>query len=110
MMANTRRKFTAEFKQEAVRLAQQPGVSTRSVAMNLGLDVSVLRRWVEKAQSRKGQGRARRDGGHAMRASVPSTSSRRITSIANSSPRRPIARSDCKNPRRLPVNAGLPLV
>jgi transposase len=41
-----RRRFTAEFKREAVRLADRSGASVASIAQDLGLNVSVLRRWI----------------------------------------------------------------
>jgi transposase len=43
-----RRRFTAEFKREAVRQAQQPGVSSAKVAQDLGLNANMLRRWVRQ--------------------------------------------------------------
>jgi len=51
-MARNRRYFTDEFKREAVRLVEQPDGSVSQVARDLGLDASVLRRWV--AQMRGG--------------------------------------------------------
>ncbi|KAB0614682.1 transposase [Castellaniella defragrans] len=45
-MARTRRHFTDEFKREAVRLAEQPDTNVSRIAQDLGLDPSVLRRWV----------------------------------------------------------------
>ena len=56
-MGESRRRFPEEFKREAVNLASQPGVSVSSVARNLGVDVSVVRRWVEKARSGKWESR-----------------------------------------------------
>jgi transposase len=47
----SRRKFTDEFKREAVRLASRPGNSISSVARELGLNVGVLRRWLMNAKS-----------------------------------------------------------
>ena len=46
----TRRKFTDEFKREAVKLATQPGVTVTTVARELGVDRSVLRAWVRKTE------------------------------------------------------------
>jgi transposase len=51
-MTRTRRTFTDEFKREAVRLVEQPGGAVSQVARDLGLEPSVLRRWV--AQMRGG--------------------------------------------------------
>jgi len=47
-MGNTRRKFGAEFKCEAVRQALQPGNAVATVAQDLGVHESVLRRWLKK--------------------------------------------------------------
>lgn len=46
-----RRKFTREFKLEAVRLIQDQGVSYAQVHRDLDVHESVLRRWVEQANS-----------------------------------------------------------
>ena len=43
-----RRRFTAEFKREAVRLAQQPGKSRAKVAQELGLNANMLGRWIRQ--------------------------------------------------------------
>jgi len=43
-----RRKFSSEFKAEAVRLATQAGVAVSSVARDLGINDSVLRRWMKE--------------------------------------------------------------
>jgi transposase len=45
-MANTRRKFSAEFKREAVGQVEKPGNSVALVAKELELGDGVLRRWV----------------------------------------------------------------
>lgn len=46
-MGKGRRKFTDEFKREAVKLCNQPGAVVTQIARDLGLDQSVLRRWVQ---------------------------------------------------------------
>jgi transposase len=46
----TRRKFTDEFKREAVKLATQPGMPLTKVAAELGVERSVLRRWILNTQ------------------------------------------------------------
>ncbi len=61
MNQKPRRKFSQEFKQDAVKLVTDQGYRISEAARNLGVDVSVLRRWVkgretEKADSR-GNGR-----------------------------------------------------
>jgi len=43
-----RRRFTPEFKREAVRLARQPSAVTSKIAEELGLNANVLRRWVHQ--------------------------------------------------------------
>ena len=48
-----RTKYSAEFKREAVKLAEQEGVSRSKVARELGLNVTMLARWVREAQSGK---------------------------------------------------------
>ena len=53
-----RRKFTDEFKAEAVRLARESGKSVGQIARDLDLVESVLRRWVEQAQIEEGHGPA----------------------------------------------------
>ena len=50
-MGTGRRKFTDEFKREAVRLCNQPGAAVTEIARDLGLDQSVLRRWVQLERS-----------------------------------------------------------
>lgn len=47
MATRERRKFTPEFKREAVKLAEQPGRSLSAVARELGVERSVLKRWVD---------------------------------------------------------------
>ena len=48
-----RRKFTAEFKREAVRLATQPGASRAKVSRELGLNANMLGRWTRQFKSGK---------------------------------------------------------
>ena len=40
-----RRKFSAEFKREAVELTHRPQASVRQVAQELGVNANVLSRW-----------------------------------------------------------------
>lgn len=42
-----RRKFTAEFKEEAVKLVTDRGYKTSEAARNLGIHTTQLRRWVK---------------------------------------------------------------
>jgi transposase len=48
MVRKTRRKFSPEFKREAVARFHASGKSVAVVAQELGLHVNVLRDWVEK--------------------------------------------------------------
>lgn len=62
----TRKKYTKEFKLEAVRLARQPGVTAREIAEDLGISESVLHRWkkalsVDGDQAFPGNGRLKSD-------------------------------------------------
>jgi transposase len=45
----TRREYTAEFKREAVRLAEERG-NKSDVARELGIHLSMLRRWKKELQ------------------------------------------------------------
>jgi transposase len=45
----SRKHYNEEFKREAVRLAIQPGVTVTGIARDLGINVSILRRWVKEA-------------------------------------------------------------
>lgn len=44
-----RRRFSLEYKSEAVRLVQQSDVSVSEIARNLGINDNMLRRWVKEA-------------------------------------------------------------
>jgi transposase-like protein len=48
-----RRHHSVFFKAEAVGACQQPGVSIASIALARGLNASLLRRWVQEAESGK---------------------------------------------------------
>ena len=48
-----KRVFTPEFKREAVRLANKPGVSKAQVSRDLGIHANVLKVWCEKFKSGK---------------------------------------------------------
>ena len=51
-----RRKFTPEFKAEAVKLASQPGQSVGKVSRSHGLTETALRSWVKQAATDAGNG------------------------------------------------------
>lgn len=48
-----RRRFTAEFKREAVRLATRSGSSRAQVAQELGLNAAMLGKWIREAGAGK---------------------------------------------------------
>jgi transposase len=61
-----RRKFTKEFKVEAVRLLDQPGMSVPKAAADLGVPENTLYRWRREltedgVEAFRGQGRLRSD-------------------------------------------------
>ncbi len=56
MSRRERRSFTAEQKEEAVRLVKVSGRSVYQVARDLDLTETALRRWVRQAEVDAGQG------------------------------------------------------
>jgi transposase len=48
-----RRKFTPEFKREAVELTRQPGIKVSQVARDLGINDNILTRWRRELSSGK---------------------------------------------------------
>jgi len=52
----TRRKFSAEFKAETVRLVRDSGKSVGAIARELDLTETALRRWVQQAEVDAGRG------------------------------------------------------
>ncbi len=54
----SRRRFTPEFKREAVKLAQQPGAVVARIADDLGLHPNMLRKWVQQFAQGKWEARA----------------------------------------------------
>ena len=55
-MKQVRRKFTAESKDEAVRLALSDGKGVSQTARDLGLGVTTLQSWVSAYRKRSGSG------------------------------------------------------
>jgi transposase-like protein len=53
MATKARRRFIAEFKREAVKLADQAGRTVSAVERELGVERSVLKRWVDNFASGK---------------------------------------------------------
>lgn len=44
----TRRKYSAEFKREAVALANQPGVTKSQIGRELGINPNMITRWQQE--------------------------------------------------------------
>lgn len=55
-MAKTRRKFTKEFKREAVRLLRTSGKNQTQVARELGVATSVLGTWMAMVEAEEKTG------------------------------------------------------
>jgi len=51
MEKKTRRRFSAEFKEDAVKLVTDQGYSISEAARNLGIDAGVLGRWKRERES-----------------------------------------------------------
>ena len=65
-MGLKRRRFTREFKLEAVRMAQQAGAVNSEVAKDLGISIESLYRWIhaveaDQEQAFPGQGNMKPD-------------------------------------------------
>jgi transposase len=54
--AGKRRRFSAEYKAEAVRLVGDSGKSIGVIAWELGLGETTLHRWVQQAEINAGRG------------------------------------------------------
>jgi len=52
-MPEPKTRFTPEFRDEAVRLAQTSGRSRREVAADLGIGLSTLRNWIDRRRDRE---------------------------------------------------------
>jgi transposase len=50
-----RRKYSDEYKREAVALAEEPGVTQAQVARDLGISANVLGRWVREFKDSGGR-------------------------------------------------------
>ncbi len=53
MTATTRRKFSREFKEEAVKLVTDQGYGVSEAARNLGIHANVLGRWKRELEGKK---------------------------------------------------------
>jgi transposase len=54
-MMTTRRKYTREFKHDAVRLVTEQGYTRAEAARNLGLNANMLGRWVQELEGDEAQ-------------------------------------------------------
>lgn len=50
-MSHSSRKYSAEYKPEAIALTQQPNTSIAAVARSLGINAVNLRRWIHEAET-----------------------------------------------------------
>lgn len=55
-MKQKRKKYTQEFKEEAVKLITEQGYQATEAARNLGVNVSVLRRWKNEIEGTESGG------------------------------------------------------
>ena len=52
-MPKPQRRFTQDFQDEAVRLAETSGRSRREIAEDLGIGLSTLRHWIDRRRERE---------------------------------------------------------
>ena len=52
-MLKPQRRFTQDFQDEAVRLAETSGRSRREIAQDLGIGLSTLRHWIDRRRERR---------------------------------------------------------
>ena len=57
-MGKQRRKFSLEFKQEAVKLVKEGGVKISQAAQDLDIHETSLRRWIQQYDTDHGEGPA----------------------------------------------------
>jgi len=53
MEAKIRKKYSREFKQDAVKLVTDQGYRASEASRNLGVNISVLRRWIKELEKDK---------------------------------------------------------
>ena len=58
-----RRRFSAEYKREAVAMLESPGVTVNQIAAELGIGATVLGRWWSCVRNRRRRSWARADRG-----------------------------------------------
>lgn len=56
MSKKTKRKYTDEFKEEAVKLISEQGYAATDAARNLGVDPALLSKWKRKIESQNSLG------------------------------------------------------
>jgi transposase len=52
-MPKPQRRFTQDFQDEAVRLAESSGRPRREIAQDLGIGLSTLRHWIDRCRERR---------------------------------------------------------
>jgi transposase len=52
-MPKPQRRFTQDFQDEAVRLAESSGRPRREIAQDLGIGLSTLRHWIDRRRERR---------------------------------------------------------
>ena len=52
-MTQPQRRFTQEFRDEAVRLVETSGRTRREIAKDLGIGLSTLRNWIDRRRERQ---------------------------------------------------------
>ncbi len=67
MTTKTKRQYTEEFKREAVKLVTEQGYKISEAARNLGVHVSLLRRWKERLEAEEKGERLSPDEGEELR-------------------------------------------
>ncbi|HCL40501.1 MAG TPA: hypothetical protein DHW73_03910 [Pseudomonas sp.] len=50
MFMSKRRRYSPEFKREAIALSRQPGANCRQVALEIGINPNLLSRWAREAE------------------------------------------------------------
>jgi transposase len=100
MMGRRRRKFTPEYKDEAVRLVINTGRTVATVARELGINEATLGRWVNACKARHGAGDEAGDGagdgavGETERAELARLR-KEVAGRANGGPRMVVAVGQC---------------
>ena len=62
-----RRRFDAEFKREAIKLARSPGYSQARAAASLGISVAAIQKWL-RAEKQEGEDAFRGNGNRTAEA------------------------------------------